>query len=200
MFKKHYIKLIFIYILPIIGFASTSLLAEDKKITNSQSDVLSDLTVAVVDTEYLFNKFIEDSNIRNKVLNDYKVAVRDLQGLPQESKQQRAMLESEKIYSHYSYQVSQIIIQAINEIVNERSLCLVVNKKTFLMNEKILPPETQRRMIPNQAVSNKQIVELFAQSILSAKCNCIDITQDVSNRITKLSSNIRILSYGRSLK
>ena len=85
-------------------------------------------------------------------------------------------------------------------------MILVVNKKTFSMKNALISPERQRRDISDQrkkanmTKASRQVESFFNQSILSSAYDCMDITDEAAIRIKNMNSQIKILSYGRSLK
>ncbi len=173
--------------------------------------------IAVVDTEYLFKKFADDNNIRNKIMNDYKLCLNKTKyskELLPDAKQQVATEELDKIIMHYSYQISNIITEVLNNLIKEYSLSLVVNKKSFSMKKALFSPEIQRNSngrnitqlnsyenrdgLPKEKF--EQFDNYFNQPILSTAYSYTDLTSEAFKRINKKASRIKILPYGRTLK
>ena len=192
--------------------SSTRLFAKDSNITAFVSNV----GIAVVDTEYLFTKFASNYNLRDKIMNDYKLLLNKAKyskDLSSDEKQQLATSELDKIIMHYSYQISNIITEVLNDLIKEHSLSLVINKRSFSMKKALFSPENQRnktdinkdKLNIKDSLCNSnnffdQLDNYYNQPILSTSYNYIDLTDEAYKRINKMGSRIKILSYGRILK
>ena len=166
---------------------------------------------ATVDTEFLFMKFSETSQIREKVMKDYNDFLnknKNLKDISPEEKSNKSTEELNKILTHYSTQIVKVITNEINSLIKEKSLSIVINKNTFSTNKRIFTPEIQRinnvseETIDKRSTKKEQQTQKdpFEDAIIYSSFDFIDLTNEVLARIEKQKANIKLLPYGRSIK
>lgn len=194
-------------------FATTSVATESKAIQKGNN---AKVTMASIDTEHLFNKLSEELNLREKIMREYNDFLKNQvpSKLSLSAKENLITDEMDKIMIHYSNQVAGAISQIINQLIKERSLTVVLNKKTFSIREAIVSPKQQRNNIIERSKRENEDFKSFKeqkqtayyyenyynQSVLSSAFDLVDLTSEASKMVDKMIPNIKILSYRRSLR